>query len=619
MPRIDTNSASSVASAITTPSDNVWWRFMMHDAVPAQAKIDPANATLVDLVRLAGLAASLPPQTHLLGEPQGLPCLPGSRHVRLYFDDSVDQVCAPGAVGAVAGAMVSAAGAPLRATASALPMSAAAKFACKTLVRVLTNSRAQLHSAMDVSSDNVAISRIISQYTHSIERARRPQTAAGFIHLMRVTGEALHRHVMSQLPPVPAHIAQTPTDCMLHWLAALHAASQTPSGIDNAWLRQAIADARRRWMQHDLTLPSVRAYLAQMRSGCEAQGELELTVMAEKIAASLPTEPQAAKFDTRLHDNLYGRIFETRLIAQLIAAPPPGTLACAQNLSAALLNFLKSLSPAMQSMVSKKLSLQLAEKPRFWYGQVPKLLGFITAVPGQQKKQALESWLSTPVQSAYDCMGVILFGCELSLLLKQHAPGSAPWMWPSDLNYAQAVQPSSRRLKNMPDLLLRAEGGITLQHQRAAYRQPSMRPSIRAALQHRPNLDTPSPVIRRMLDHGLPYASGVSGSTNLLLHQAHFFKHNGVELDYKQLILGAALLLGGGHSLHEVLWVGHQLDGPLKLGLALSDVPPEEFVSDYDRFISLFDGADRQRLEEAVGAAWEDTLACARSAPVVTT
>lgn len=598
---------------------------MMPGDVPAQTKINPASATLTDLVRLAGLASSVSPQAHLQGEAQGLPCLPGSGRVRLYFDDSVAHHIGAGDAGAWGAAR-----APARSIASALPMSAAAKFANKTLAQVLINSRTQVANVIGASqdgssvdrndgsisgsSDKAPISRLLSQYARIVERSHRPQTAADFTHLMRVTSEALHQHVTAQLPPVPVQIAQTPTDCMLHWIAALQTASDAADGADTVWLQQVTCAARRRWMQHDLTLSSVRAYFAQMHIESVAQGVGGLAVVADKLAASLPTDQQAANFDTRLHDNLYGRVFETRLIARLIAAPPPGTLICAQTLSLALRDFFCALSPADQLMVAKKLSLLLAEKPRFWYDHVPKLLGLITAAAGRQKKQALETWLCTPVRSAYDCMGVMLFASELSLLLKQDAASSAPWMWPSDWNYAHAVQPSARRLQNMPALLLRAEGGITLQHQRSAYSQPTMRPSIRASLQHRPNLDTPSPVIRRMLDHGLPYASGVSGSTNILLHLAHYFKQAGIDLDYKQILLDAALLLGGGHSLHEVLWVGHQLDRLLGLNLAIGDVPPEEYVSDYDRFISLFDGADRQRIDHAVAAAWNDTIGHARSA-----
>lgn len=566
---------------------------------PVQIEVDPARASLTELVRLAHLAVSVSASAPLLAVPVCTGCWQPSRRVRLYFDTVPVQH--PAQTGsAVARSTV--AGATVPATAAAVEL------ANETLAQLLQTTRLQLRLP-----DRAALAaRILQQYARALDRSRRPQTAAAFRRMVQITAEAGHREAAAQLPMVRANVPQMPTDCLLHWISALRAAHQTAEGATHPWLKHTEAAARRRWMQHDLTLDSVRIYFLQMQAQCDAQHATGLAATARKIAETLPTAQQEHHLDARLNDNIYGRVFETRLTAQLIASPLAGSLECTQRLAGALLQALSTLPPQVKSLVVKELCATLVSEPRFWFDRVPALRRFITAAPGEQKKRALVDWLRTPPASAYDCMAIALCACQLSLALKVNAPEFAPWMSAANLNYAQAVQPASRRLKNMTQALLRAEGGILLLHQRPAFSHPAMRPGVRATLQHRPDLDSRSLTTRRALAHGLPYASGVSGSTNILLHCAAFFRKDGLALDIRHLLLVAMMLLNGGHSLHEVLWIAHQLDRPLKLGLALSSAAPEEFISDYDRFIDLFDDTDRQVIERAVAAAWNDTIDYAR-------
>ena len=588
MLRADSTSSLS-SNASSRSGDTCWVPFTPHHSAPsktAQLEVNTATASLTDLVRLAHLAKAVPAGAVLLADRIGVGCWQRPRHVKLYFDETLAPTL------------------PARSAAT----TAAAELACETLAQLLQTTREQI----PLPNDKLPAARILRQTIHALDRSRRPQTAASFYNMVRITGEALHRAHSARLPLVQVQIPQSPTECLLHWIDALRAAQQTPLGATDPWLEQIETAARRRWMQHDLTLTSVRSYFAAMRGMCSAEGATGLASIAEKIGASLPTNQQEKNFDTRLNDNLYGRVFETRLMAHLIAEPAPGTLIFAQQLATSLLHFFSALPLSVKSMVAKELSPALVAEPRFWFDQVPLLRRFITTEPGEKKKSALVNWLSTPPESGYDCMAIALFTCQLSPLLKEKASSFAPWMWAADLNYRQIVQPSSRRLTNTSQRLLRPEGGILLLHQRPAFSHPAMRAGMRATLQHRPNLETRSAVTKRALDHGLPYASGVSGSTNILLHQAVFFRQSGIELDTRHLLLLAVMLLNGGHSVHEVLWMAHQLDRPLGLGLALSDAAPEEFVSDYDRFTDLFNGADRSAIERAIAAAWDDTIDYAR-------
>ena len=571
-----------------SPSATCWTPFAQRETArddTAQITINSDTGSLTDLVRLAQLAITLPSTAVLQAERSGVGCWQQSRDVRLYFVEALAPNRAPSQ----------------HASAAA---EASIELARTTVVQLLQATREQSR----LPNAKVPAARILRQYTQALERSRRPQTVASFTNMVRVASEALHRECSAQLPLVRAQIPQSPTDCWLQWISALRTAQKTAPASAGPWLQQIESAARRRWMQHDLTLCSVRTYFAQMQLACLDKGVSELAAIASKLAASLPSEQQGKNFNTRLNDNLYGRVFETRLVANLITKPAPGTLIFAQQFAASLLQFVSELPPEVIATMAKGLSPELLAAPRFWFDRVPKLVQFITAQPGAPKNHALVDWLSTPPQSGYDCMAIMVLASQFSLLLKQIAPKLAPWMQASDVNYRQTVQPSARRLENRSQPILRAEGGILLLHQRPAFSHPSMRLGMRATLHHRPNLETPSAVIRCALEHGLPFASGVSGSTNILLHQAHFFRQAGIELDTRHLLLAAMMLLNGGHSVHEVLWMAHQLDQSLGLGLALADVAVEEFVSDYARFIALFDGADRAAIESAVAAAWDETI-----------
>ena len=141
-------------------------------------------------------------------------------------------------------------------------------------------------------------------------------------------------------------------------------------------------------------------------------------------------------------------------------------------------------------------------------------------------------------------------------------------------------------------------GGITLPHQIPVIQEAWMNPSTRPITKNEPNLAFLSKVSREDLynkakpikmaeRHGLAWVSGVSGSTNILLHQLKYLRDQGkAEIDINAYLLAtlAFLVYDGGHSMQEVLYVANQLDEPLKLGLHLSDkAAPEEFVADYSR------------------------------------
>lgn len=113
-------------------------------------------------------------------------------------------------------------------------------------------------------------------------------------------------------------------------------------------------------------------------------------------------------------------------------------------------------------------------------------------------------------------------------------------------------------------------------------------------------------------DRGLPFASGVSGTTNILLHLRKHQADNGADVDATDFLLSSAMFLvdDGGHSVHEVMWTANQLDGTLGLGLGIGigdPTKPNEFVSDYDGIAAKLGGETATAFKKSMDDAWNGT------------
>ena len=96
-----------------------------------------------------------------------------------------------------------------------------------------------------------------------------------------------------------------------------------------------------------------------------------------------------------------------------------------------------------------------------------------------------------------------------------------------------------------------------------------MIPSSRPTLVRYPRIFTKSKTsaeaeavysLRNQLEHGVAWASGMSGSTNINLHAIHWSNNmkdpsKKTNIDYKGALLGIMMFLvyDGGHSISEVL------------------------------------------------------------------
>jgi hypothetical protein len=119
-------------------------------------------------------------------------------------------------------------------------------------------------------------------------------------------------------------------------------------------------------------------------------------------------------------------------------------------------------------------------------------------------------------------------------------------------------------------------------------------------------LYAPSHPVVVALAKALPYVAGASGNINIMAHTIAHLKSRNVPIDAKYALLSTMMVLHSGHSLHESLWVINLLGPRLDLGIDLGNHPPDSFVSDYDRFIELFQDADGKEKMEAARQRIED-------------
>ncbi|MDA0713173.1 MAG: hypothetical protein O2897_04210, partial [bacterium] len=100
------------------------------------------------------------------------------------------------------------------------------------------------------------------------------------------------------------------------------------------------------------------------------------------------------------------------------------------------------------------------------------------------------------------------------------------------------------------------------------------------------------------LSHGVVWASGMSGSTNMDLQAWYWLKENSVPeiqktIDKKAAFLGIMMFLvyDGGHSIAEVLWAASSINEKLALGFNFSDkenIRIDDFLPDFFKIIDLY-------------------------------
>jgi len=396
-----------------------------------------------------------------------------------------------------------------------------------------------------------------------------------------------------------------PSEVMVQLLATVRAQLKTAPTEELMKLERSV---NAQIMKHDLSVADTKKFLAAAKDTCNKAGVTKLEDLCKELDKQLPATDADAPV-TRLHDNPYGRVFDSALISNLVKAPPEGVKKAIKAAAGGFQQFLTTADATKVEAAAADIQHYLkgegtTEDPRFWIDQVPELVKLRDANPKDAVK-IVNEFLAADKKTGPECIAVPWLMVKMST---DKLKAAAPWMPKANKNYQFIldarfnVQPKLKDQMMTPTNLASEGSGITLKHQPTAvegegYTRASTRPANKNLPGVERNKDKGDEAIgaktepmRRALEHGLPYGSGASGSTNVMMHLLEHLNANGANIDAKDMLLGTSMFLiaDGGHSLQEVLYAANAVDAKLGLNMGFPGGNPEEFVADYGAFVNMF-------------------------------
>ena len=452
-------------------------------------------------------------------------------------------------------------------------------------------------------------------------------------------------------------VKRTPSEVMVHFLHALQNSS-IQDGQSNA-INIVESGVRDQILKHKLNITDTRAFLRNAVSHLNNANHGPLTRLAHTLLSQLPDPAKNEKSEaTRLQDNVYGRVVDSAIIANLVDDPPAGVKDTMLKSAKAMRQLMdESPQPEVWKQVAANVPYILnTYDKRFWFTKTPALTNIATAAEvaattarataianganvdaaeaaasdasATAALDALKQFLDTPGDNGQAMVAIPYLLVKMSILAQQiqlnaavpdPAQPASPWMASAALNYRKISRQVGRtdRIGNLPlntkaptpDDLLTQGSGIALIHQANPFLDPTMLRSMRPTLKNKPdinrqvlradgtyeNQDFPTATVETALRNGLPFGSGASGSTNIMLYLMSHLKAKDPLINTKDYLLGTMMFLtyDGGHSLQEALWTANQSDKDLSLGLNIGDPDkPNEFVADYKKLRNLYGKSD---------------------------
>lgn len=389
----------------------------------------------------------------------------------------------------------------------------------------------------------------------------------------------------------------------------------------NKGYKEIANEAKHLFMTHNLTIKGAREFLNR------AQSRHPNTTLSAKCKA-LNNQLMVKPIYTQLHDNIYGRAFDSFFVMELVKNPPAEVSKAMTSMSFGVGNYLKNLK--LNKRQHAKLSCDLRElfttkDPRFWFPAVPELEKLATT--GDIIKSLIE-YLQREKKSGDECISVPYLTVKISELLKDH-DRTPPWHQKACDVYHACLDPYVKvRLYRegdnpmhkgtgvaLPYLNTRG-AGITLHYQPSAADESWMVPSQRPTTVRRPNFESKginalaTKALKTTMEHSVPWASGMSGSTNISLQAWQYFNRN-KDIDPTAVFLGAMMFLvyDGGHSMSEPLWAASIVNKSLNLGFDLGPCrKAEDFVPDYEKFQNMFKGELKNSVSSALDNSFKATV-----------
>jgi hypothetical protein len=392
---------------------------------------------------------------------------------------------------------------------------------------------------------------------------------------------------------------------------------------DDARLRAVAARGRKMFMTHQLDSPGVTVLIHDAELALGDLDEAKAAGVCTTLASQLP-EDDASLSPAQLQDNIYGRVFDSKMVAALVDQPPVRMLDGAGKAGVAFAAMLPDDSRSQ--MAARRLRDKYLGEVRSWTAAVPELNSIKNATD-EGVLGALKDFLKAAPTTG---KGIIArsFVMTKMAICQKYVNAAPQYMDTADRNYMSVIMPQANRDRiTRPNVHVLSEGaGITLLHQPTAVASDSAELTERPATANRFNQRNLPGILEKGLgleeqerspatvvqhEHALPFASGVSGSTNIMLHMYKAMKNEGMDgVGSREFLMNAMLFLvhDGGHSMHEVMWTANQLDATLGLELNLGDPSkPNEFVADYDKLVDGCEDDMRQAMKAAADKAWDDT------------
>jgi hypothetical protein len=443
--------------------------------------------------------------------------------------------------------------------------------------------------------------------------------------------QGIHRAVAASMPPAaPAHdLPKVPTECIALWLDAVdqeaHAQTMPRTAVLVA-LHDVREEARSLWMQHDLSVESTRRFFEWAQARCRSDKVYRLAGMAGALAKELARHKGAEPPLVRLRDNLNGRVWESAMVEHLVENMPEAVKTATHQMSSFIASRLVDLSPRELSRLHAGLLLMF-DDPRPWIRKQPDVQALADIDSPLEGIEALKTILGTPPADGISCVGLHWLVQRFVLVIQQNVSRIADWAQPALDHYTQLVKPvkSLDKEKGAHRVNVAQAAGITLYHQppvisdremrfadrATVWSKPDFSPSARSGREAPgadPSLPGLSSAARTQLESGAPFASGMSGSLNLMWYILRDARTKGHAVDSRHALLGSMITLvyNGGHSLHECLWVVNQFRSGHGRPTSFGRGTPDHYVAHYDDFINSFGATETGHcLKESVEVAWQ--------------
>jgi hypothetical protein len=386
-----------------------------------------------------------------------------------------------------------------------------------------------------------------TRYLHRIEfdgfgrivRFKRPVSTSSAARIEAARIAPLH----ATRSPHPREAGRTPRDCLTQLLhLAFKLGDAAPAGL--------VGSARALWMSGRVSAAEVKALLERARAGF--RDAPQISALLQELHAQVGIGQSTAQ----LHDNLYGRHFDSEFARALVDAPPAALLAQSKRAGQSLYHlFTDTVSPysGARDETLQALATLIEQDPRPWFRELSGIEPFLRDPAAQRLHRML-----THVATGFDVIKLPYLAARLSFAI-QHVQGPPPWMQAANENFAMTVGPE-RSPRPAPVAHRTERYGIHLHYQPGGerYERTSAEEGSKSWADDKV-LDAAAVgrFDRHALDAGQPIVNGASGSANILAFLHRHLAARDPEHDEAAGMLAALtfLVYDGGHSINEVLGV----------------------------------------------------------------